>query len=152
MIRVQQADFDPGAELGAVGSGNRRIGAVCSFIGLVRDLAGDRPVEALILEHYPGFTEKCLAAIEDTARARWKLEDALLVHRYGRLEPGERIVLVAAAAAHRRAAFEACEFMIDRLKTRAAFWKREDGAGERRWLEPAGDDAHAAARWDPTPR
>jgi molybdopterin synthase catalytic subunit len=101
----------------------------------------------MTLEHYPGMTEKELARIEAEARARWPLEDVLIIHRHGRLEPGERIVLVATASAHRQAAFDACQFLIDWLKTRAPFWKREEGPAGARWVEARAEDDDAAARW-----
>ena len=117
MIRVQEEDFDVGAEIAALARDNHKIGAVVTFVGLVRDIAGGAPIDAMTLEHYPGMTECGLAEIEAEARRRWPLEASLIVHRYGRLEPGERIVLVITASAHRRAAFEACEFLVDWLKT-----------------------------------
>ena len=117
MIRVQTEDFDLGAELKALTDGNHGIGGLCSFVGLVRDMAGGEAIGAMTLEHYPGMTEKELARIEAEAQARWPLDATLIIHRYGRLEPGDQIVLVAAASAHREAAFEACHFLIDFLKT-----------------------------------
>ena len=149
MIRVQLADFDLGAELAALSAGNRRIGGVASFVGLVRDLADGRGISAMTLEHYPGMTEKKLAEIEAEALARWPLEASLIVHRYGRLAPGDRIVLVATASAHRQAALEACAFLIDWLKTKAPFWKLEDGAAGTDWVAAKGSDDGAAARWRP---
>jgi len=147
MIRVQQEDFDPGAELGRLSAGNAAVGGVCAFIGLVRDMAGSETVGAMTLEHYPGMTEKELARMEAEARHRWPLEETLIIHRYGRLEPGDRIVLVATSSAHRQAAFDACHFLIDWLKTRAPFWKQEEGPGGDRWVEARGEDDAAAARW-----
>src|SRR5512134_262714 len=126
----------------------RDAGAVCTFVGLVRDLNEGLPVTAITLEHYPGMTERELERIEQEARARWPLIDVLVIHRYGRLEPGERIVLVAVASAHRDSAFDACRFMIDWLKTRAPFWKAEDAEGGRRWVQARAEDDAAAARWD----
>ena len=138
MISVQTADFDPGAELERLRTALAgRAGAVVSFTGLVRDLNAGETVGQLILEHYPGMTEKALAAIEAEAVERWELVDSLIIHRVGPLSPGDRIVFVAAAAAHRKAAFRACEFMIDTLKTNAPFWKKEATAGGSRWLSPA---------------
>ena len=148
MIRVQADDFDPGAELAHLADGNRRVGGVCAFVGLVRDMAGDKPVSAMTLEHYPGMTEKALEAIVAEARARWPLEDCLVIHRTGRLEPGDRIVLVATASAHRQAAFESCQFLIDWLKTKAPFWKKEDTPAGTRWVEARATDDEAAARWE----
>ena len=147
MIRVQREDFDVGAELAALTRGNTGIGGVTSFVGLVRDVAGDRRVAAMTLEHYPGMTERELQAIEDEARRRWPLDAVLIIHRYGRLEPGERIVLVATASAHREAAFASCHFLVDWLKTKAPFWKLEETPEGARWVDAqAGDDA-AAKRW-----
>ena len=138
MISVQTADFDPGAELERLRTALvGRAGAVVSFTGLVRDLNAGETVGQLTLEHYPGMTEKALAAIEAEAVERWELVDSLIIHRVGPLSPGDRIVFVAAAAAHRKAAFRACEFMIDTLKTNAPFWKKEATAGGSRWLSPA---------------
>ena len=148
MIRVQQEDFDPGLELARLSQGNASVGGVCAFIGLVRDMAGDREVGAMTLEHYPGMTETELARVEEEAKGRWPLEETLIIHRYGRLEPGDRIVLVAASSAHRQAAFDACQFLIDWLKTRAPFWKHEEGPRGAHWVEARGEDDEAAARWE----
>ena len=147
MIRVQREDFDPGAELEKLTRGNRRIGGAVSFVGLVRDFAGDKPIAAMTLEHYPGMTERELEAIEAEARARWPLDATLIVHRYGRLLPGDRIVLVITASAHREAAFAACEFLVDWLKTKAPFWKLEDSGQSRSWVEARSTDDRAAQRW-----
>ena len=153
MIRVQREDFDIGAELARFGAGNARIGGISVFVGLVRDLTDGaeggrtKPVGAMTLEHYPGMTEKELAAIEAEARARWPLEDVLIVHRHGRLEPGDRIVLVAAASAHREAAFASCHFLIDWLKTKAPFWKQEETPQGGEWVAARDADDAAAARW-----
>jgi molybdopterin synthase catalytic subunit len=147
MIRVQEQPFDVGAELTALSAGRHDVGAVASFVGLVRDVAG-APVSAMTLEHYPGMTEKKLAEIEAEANARWPLQASLIVHRYGRMLPGEPIVLVATASAHRAAALEACAFLIDWLKTEAPFWKLEERSGEARWVEALASDDQAAARWD----
>ena len=122
MIRVQREDFDVGTELAALTRGRPGIGGVASFIGLVRDVARSESVGAMTLEHYPGMTERELDAIESEARRRWPLDAVLIIHRYGRLEPGDRIVLVAAASAHREAAFACCLFLMDWLKTKAPFW------------------------------
>lgn len=147
MIRVQREDFDVGAEIAAMSKGRHSIGGVASFVGLVRDQAGGSPVGAMTLEHYPGMTERMLADIEAEARRRWPLEDCLIVHRYGRLVPGDRIVLVIAASPHREAAFAACQFLVDWLKTKAPFWKLEEGAGGKTWVEARDADNAAAARW-----
>jgi molybdopterin synthase catalytic subunit len=147
MVRIQEAPFDVGAELEALTRGRSDIGALASFLGLVRDLAGDRPISAMTLEHYPGMTERKLAEIEAEANARWALQASLIVHRYGRMLPGEPIVLVATAAPHRAAALESCGFLIDWLKTKAPFWKLEETAGESRWVAARAADDEAAARW-----
>jgi molybdopterin synthase catalytic subunit len=147
MIRLQHEDFDSGLELARLGEGNTAIGGVCAFVGRVRDRSAAGSIEAMTLDHYPGMTEKELARIEAEARARWPLEDVLIIHRHGRLEPGEGIVLVATASAHRQAAFDACQFLIDWLKTRAPFWKREEGPAGARWVEARDEDDDAAARW-----
>jgi molybdopterin synthase catalytic subunit len=146
MIRVQREDFDVGRELEALGSGNTRIGGIASFVGKVRDIGGDG-LSAMTLEHYPGMTEKKLAEIEAEALRRWPLEAGLIIHRYGRLEPGERIVLVATASPHRAAALESCAFLIDWLKTKAPFWKLEETREGARWVEAKSGDDEAARRW-----
>jgi molybdopterin synthase catalytic subunit len=139
MIRVQHEDFDPGAELEKLRAGLQAgAGAVVSFIGLVRQLNEGEDVTAMTLEHYPGMTEKALEAIAAEAIARWKLLDAFIIHRIGPLEPNDRIVLVIAASAHRKDAFRACEFMIDALKTKAPFWKKETTSHGSRWVTTNG--------------
>jgi molybdopterin synthase catalytic subunit len=148
MIRVQREDFDVGAEIEALTRNNHAIGGVASFVGLVRDVADATGVSAMTLEHYPGMTERQLGAIEAEARERWPLEDCLIVHRYGRLEPGDRIVLVITASAHRQAAFEACQFLMDWLKTKAPFWKLEEGEDGKHWVEARDSDDTAATRWE----
>ncbi len=147
MIRVQTEDFDPGVELEQIVAGRRNIGGAVSFVGLVRDMAGDDHISAMTLEHYPGMTEKELEKIEADARSRWPLDDCLIIHRHGRLAPGDRIVLVITASAHRQAAFDACQFLIDWLKTRAPFWKLEDVGGDSKWVDARASDDAAAARW-----
>jgi len=151
MIRVQREDFDIGAELDRLSAGNHRIGGLASFVGLVRDfnLQGGGPdqVSALTLEHYPGMTEKKLAEIEEEAHRRWPLDASLIIHRYGRLEPGDRIVLVATASPHREAALAACHFLIDWLKTDAPFWKSEDTPQGERWVEKRAEDDNAREGW-----
>ena len=147
MIRVQAEDFDVGKELAALSEGNRAIGGLAVFVGLVRDMAGGSEISAMTLEHYPAMTEKMLAEIEAEARERWPLEASLVIHRYGRLEPGDRIVMVAAASAHRQAAFEACEFLMDWLKTKAPFWKLEETDAGALWVDARDSDDAAAARW-----
>jgi molybdopterin synthase catalytic subunit len=147
MIRVQREDFDVGAEMAALTAGNHAVGGLAIFVGLVRDVAGEAALGAMTLEHYPGMTEKMLERIEAEANQRWPLEASLIVHRTGRLEPGERIVLVAAASRHRQAAFDACQFLIDWLKTKAPFWKLEEMEDGPKWVEARGSDDDAAKRW-----
>ena len=151
MIRVQRQDFDPGRELALLTIGRTDIGGAVMFCGLVRDLAGDGKIAAMTLEHYPGMTEKMLADIEAEAERRWPLSAVLIVHRYGRLEPGERIVLVVTCSAHRQAAFEANMFLVDWLKTKAPFWKLEERASGASWVEAQESDGAAAARWAKPP-
>ena len=147
MIRVQREDFDAGAEMERLTKDRHDIGGVVSFVGLVRDLAGGTKIGAMTLEHYPGMTEKQLAEIETEATKRWPLSASLIIHRYGRLEPGDRIVLVITASAHREAAFEACHFLIDWLKTKAPFWKLEDTEKGAQWVAADARDDKAAERW-----
>ena len=147
MIRVQKHDFDLGQALKLLTDGNHGIGGLCSFVGLVRDMAGDAAVGAMTLEHYPGMTEKALEEIEAEACARWPLQATLIVHRVGKLEPGDQIVLVAAASAHREAAFDACHYLIDFLKTRAPFWKLEDTPDGPKWVDARNSDDEATWRW-----
>ncbi len=147
MVRVQQEDFDVGAEIARLTEGNRAVGGLTIFVGLVRDMAGDHSIDAMALEHYPGMTEKKLAEIEAEAQARWPLEASLIVHRYGRLEPGDRIVLVACASPHRDAAFDACRFLIDWLKTEAPFWKLEETEAGAHWVDARDSDDTAKKRW-----
>lgn len=145
MIRVQQEDFDIGAEIAKLTAGRSDIGAIVTFTGTVRDQNG--AVEAMTLEHYPGMTERELARIEAEACARWPLQASLIVHRTGALQPGDNIVLVVTASEHRDAAFEAAKFLMDYLKTSAPFWKREDGPGGTRWVEAHASDESARVRW-----
>ena len=147
MIKVQAEDFDVGAELAALSQGRGEVGAVASFIGLVRDVADPGDLSAMILEHYPGMTERQLAGLEAQALERWHLDRVLIIHRHGRLLPGERIVLCAASSPHREAAFEACAFLMDWLKTKAPFWKLEEVGGQANWVAAKQDDEDAAARW-----
>jgi len=147
MIRVQHEDFDIGAEIAALTQGRTDIGGVASFIGLVRDVVGSESVGAMTLEHYPGMTEKKLQEIEAEANRRWPLSASLIIHRFGRLEPGDRIVLVITASPHRQAALESCAFLIDWLKTKAPFWKLEETAAGPQWVEARDSDDDAAARW-----
>ncbi len=143
-IAVQEADFDIGAELAALPGDVPGVGAVASFVGIVR---GGDGLSALSLEHYPGMTEAALHAIAEQADARWPLTAITIVHRVGRLRPGERIVLVAAASGHRAAALDAVAYLMDWLKTRAPFWKREEGVWGSRWVEARDEDEAAAGRW-----
>jgi len=149
LIRVQQEDFDVGAEIAAIKDGRTDIGAIVSFTGTVRDQNGQvaGEVSEMTLEHYPGMTEQELTRIETDAHARWPLQASLIVHRVGTLKPGDNIVLVITASAHRDAAFDAARFLMDYLKTNAPFWKRETGPGGSNWVEPKAQDATAHARW-----
>ena len=147
MIRVQEADFDIGAEFARISAGRTDIGGIAAFVGLVRDLTDGQATSAMTLEHYPGMTERQIAHIEEEARRRWPLDDVTIIHRIGRLAPGDRIVLVLTASAHRQAALEACQFLIDWLKTKAPFWKREESAQGTRWVEARASDDQAAERW-----
>ena len=146
-IRIQEADFDVGAELAALRAGDARVGALASFVGLVRDINDGSDVRGMRLEHYPGMTEKALAAIVDEAGQRWPIYDALVIHRVGPLRPCDQIVLVAVTASHRGEAFAACEFIMDYLKTRAPFWKCEETPEGARWVDARDSDDSAAARW-----
>ncbi len=146
-VRVQEADFDVGRELESLTRGRVDVGAVASFVGLVRDANDGHAISGMTLEHYPGMTEKALEDICRQAHARWKLIDTLVVHRVGPLKPGERIVLVGVSSGHRGEAFAACEFIMDYLKTRAPFWKREETPGGPRWVEARASDDSAAERW-----
>ncbi|MFT5540387.1 MAG: molybdopterin synthase catalytic subunit [Alphaproteobacteria bacterium] len=154
MIRVQSEDFNIGTELDALTAGRTDIGGLASFVGLVRDFVapdaagGTTAVSAMTLEHYPGMTEKMLTEIEGEANRRWPLQASLVIHRYGTLQAGERIVLVACAAAHREDALQACSFLIDWLKTKAPFWKCEDTEDGSRWVAAKESDDALAARWD----
>ncbi|MCL4184437.1 MAG: molybdopterin synthase catalytic subunit MoaE [Burkholderiaceae bacterium] len=146
-VRVQQHDFDIGTEIAALRAGKLDVGAVASFIGTVRDLNEGAGVASMTLEHYPGMTERALEDICAQARRRWNILDALVVHRYGRLAPGDQIVLVVVTSAHRGEAFAACEFIMDYLKTQAPFWKKESTPQGERWVEAREADDAAAARW-----
>lgn len=146
-VRVQQEDFDLSSEVAQLRAGDARVGAVAAFVGLVRDMNEGAGVSEMALEHYPGMTEKALEAIVAEARGRWDLFDALVVHRVGTLQPQDQIVLVAVTSAHRGEAFAACEFIMDYLKTRAPFWKREVTPAGARWVDARELDEGAAARW-----
>jgi molybdopterin synthase catalytic subunit len=159
MIRVQTEDFDVGAELKALRVAGG-IGAVVTFTGIVREFSSDarssrdgqQPLAAMTLEHYPGMTERQLAEIEAEAQRRWPLDATLIIHRYGRLEPGDNIVLVITTSAHRKAAFEAAEFLVDWLKTKAPFWKLEDSGKASAWVAAKAADDAAADRWAEPPK
>ena len=146
-VRVQQADFDLNAELTALRAGDARVGALASFVGLVRDVSHGTGVSEMTLEHYPGMTEKALANIVAEAQKRWDIYATLVIHRVGPLKPCDQIVLVAVTSAHRGEAFAACEFIMDYLKTRAPFWKKEATADGGRWVDARETDDSAAARW-----
>ena len=147
MIRVQQEDFDIGAEIARLRSGRTDIGAIVTFTGTVRDTAKGEPISEMTLEHYPGMTEKELERIEQDAQARWPLQASLIIHRFGPMKPGENIVLVVTASAHRQAAFEAAEFLMDYLKTNAPFWKKEAGSDGGAWVDARESDDEALRRW-----
>jgi molybdopterin synthase catalytic subunit len=146
-VRVQTEDFDIGHELDALTQGRTDVGGLASFVGLVRKANDGQDIEGMTLEHYPGMTEKALEDICAQAHARWDLIDTLVIHRVGKLVPGDRIVLVGVASAHRGEAFEACEFIMDFLKTRAPFWKKEETAAGPRWVQARASDDLAAGRW-----
>ena len=150
-VRVQQADFDLGAEVAALRAGRAQVGAVACFVGTVRDLNQGTGVSEMFLEHYPGMTEKALQVIVDEALSRWSLDDVLVIHRVGALQPMDQIVLVAVTSAHRGEAFAACEFVIDWLKTQAPFWKKETTVQGARWVDARESDDAAADRWGLAP-
>lgn len=147
MVRVQREDFDPGAEMDTLVGGRTDIGATVSFVGYMRSRNENRDVETMTLEHYPGMAEKALSEIEAEAHKRWPLQATTIIHRVGPLKPGDRIVLVIAASAHRQAAFEAAEFLMDWLKTKAPFWKKESGPEGDSWVSSRSTDEDAAQRW-----
>ncbi len=146
IIRIQTEDFDAAALQRELLAERRDVGAVASFIGLVRDLP-DQPLEQMTLEHYPGMTEKALAAIADQACGRWRVLDLAIIHRVGPLQPADQIVLVMVASRHRGDAFAACEFIMDYLKTDAPFWKKETGAAGANWVEARDSDLEAQQKW-----
>jgi molybdopterin synthase catalytic subunit len=148
-VRIQAEDFDAGAEIAALRRGNPGIGAVASFIGVCRDANDGDAVSTMTLEHYPGMTEKALDKIVAEARERWKVTDVLVVHRVGELKPTDQIVLVVVAGGHRGDAFAVCEFVMDYLKTKAPFWKKEQTPRGARWVEARSSDDDAAQRWEP---
>lgn len=147
-VRVQQQDFDVGAEIHAMRLARNDIGAVASFIGQVRDLNEGDQVSTMTLEHYPGMTEKALETIESQAKARWDIVDTLIIHRIGELKPTDQIVLVIVSGAHREEAFAACQFIMDYLKTEAPFWKKEQTTSGERWVEAKSSDDNARDRWN----
>ena len=147
-VRVQTGDFDAGAEIAALRRNNPKIGAVASFIGVCRDANEGTAVTKMTLEHYPGMTEKALEKIVAEAKARWDVMEVLVVHRVGELKPTDQIVLVVVTGSHRGEAFAACEFIMDYLKTRAPFWKKEQTPGGERWVEARTSDDEAAQRWN----
>ena len=146
-IRIQEADFDVAQEIAALSRGRTDVGAVVSFSGICRGSEQGEPIAALTLEHYPGMAEAEISRHADEALARWPLQGLTVIHRFGRIAPGENIVLVVTASAHRQAAFEAAEFLMDYLKTNAPFWKREESARGTNWIEARDHDDAAAARW-----
>ena len=146
-VRVQAEDFDVGAEIAALREGDTRVGGVASFIGIVRDLNEGDQVAEMTLEHYPGMTENALEKIVAEAKSRWDIYDALVIHRVGTLRPTDQIVLVVVTSAHRGEAFQACEFLMDYLKTKAPFWKKEQTGQGGRWVEARATDDAAADRW-----
>lgn len=146
-IRIQEADFDVAREIAALTKGRTDIGAVVSFSGICRGSENGEPIAALTLEHYPGMAEAEIGRHVDEAMSRWALQGLTIIHRFGRIAPGENIVLVLTASPHRQAAFEAAEFLMDYLKTNAPFWKREESAKGTSWIEARGHDDAATARW-----
>jgi molybdopterin synthase catalytic subunit len=146
-IRIQEADFDVAREIAALSEGRTDVGAVVSFSGICRGAEQGEPIAALTLEHYPGMAEAEIRRHADDALARWPLQGLTVIHRFGHIEPGQNIVLVVTASAHRQAAFEAAEFLMDYLKTNAPFWKREESARGTSWIEAQDHDDVAAARW-----
>jgi molybdopterin synthase catalytic subunit len=146
-IRIQQADFDVAHEIAALSSGRADVGAVVTFSGICRGSENGEPIAALTLEHYPGMAEAEIGRHADEALARWPLKGLTIIHRFGRIAPGENIVLVVTASSHRPAAFEAAEYLMDYLKTNAPFWKREESDSGTSWIEAHAHDDDAAARW-----
>jgi len=146
-IRIQQADFDVAKEIAALSKGRTDVGAVVTFSGICRGSENGEPIAALTLEHYPGMAEAEIGRHADEAMSRWPLKGLTIIHRFGRIAPGENIVLVVTASSHRQAAFEAAEFLMDYLKTNAPFWKREESEKGTSWIEARDHDDDAAARW-----
>ena len=150
-IRIQEADFDVAQEIATLSNGRTDVGAVVSFSGICRGSENGEPIAALTLEHYPGMAEAEIARHVEDAQSRWALLGVTVIHRYGRIAPGEPIVLVLAASSHRRDAFAAAEFLMDFLKTRAPFWKQVEAAGATSWVEAKQSDDSAAERWSGSP-
>jgi len=150
-IAIQREDFDAGAEARALSDGNAEVGAVASFVGLVRERNDGAAVSTMTLEHYPGMTEKAIRTIVDEARVRWQIIDCTVIHRVGELRPTDQIVLVAVASGHRGDAFAACAFIMDYLKTQAPLWKKEATPEGARWVDARASDDASAARWAPAP-
>ena len=148
MIKVQREDFDIGGEISRMTKDNTAIGGLSCFVGLVRDIADESKINSMTLEHYPGMTERQLETLEAEARQRWPLQDVLIIHRFGQLMPGDRIVLVVTASSHREASLQSCEFLIDWLKTKAPFWKLEDTPAGSKWVAAREEDDKAADRWE----
>ena len=146
-VRIQTEDFDVAAELAALKSSKADVGAIVTFIGMVRDLNDGDIIKTLTLEYYPGMTEKSLSTIEQEAKSRWNINQSLIIHRVGTLKPSDQIVLVAVTSPHRAEAFAACEFIMDYLKTKAPFWKKETTSHGERWVEAKSSDDDAQARW-----
>ena len=146
-IRIQKADFDVAQEIAALSKGRTDVGAVVSFTGICRGTEGSEPIAALTLEHYPEMAEAEIKRHAEEAISRWPLQGLTIIHRFGRITPGENIVLVVAASSHRQAAFQAAEFLMDYLKTNAPFWKQEESARGKSWIEARDHDDAAAARW-----
>ncbi len=150
-VRVQDEDFDAGREMARIREGNSRVGAVAAFVGTVRDINDGSAVAGMELEHYAGMTEKAIEKIIDEAKSRWNIFDVHVIHRIGKLKPTDQIVLVVVASAHRGDAFAACEFVMDYLKTRAPFWKKEQTPEGARWVDARASDDSAAGRWQEKP-
>ncbi len=146
-VRIQEAPFDAGHEMEILHGKDVRVGALVSFTGFVRDFNEDAAVSRLTLEHYPGMTEKALSQLESEARRRWDIQEVSIIHRVGAMAPGDPIVLVCVTGAHRGEAFQACEFLMDALKTKAPFWKKEITPEGARWVDARQSDDEAAARW-----
>ena len=148
MIIVQEQAFDVGQEYVRLKARRTDIGATAMFVGSVRDVSDGQSVSTMTLEHYPGMTERALADIETEARRRWPISDCLIIHRFGKLQPADDIVLVITCSSHREQAFEACQFLMDWLKTKAPFWKLEEDGGQARWVQSKTSDDEAALRWN----